>query len=104
MGGQWPDTRLPTTDNPFRRKPLNRSLWWKIVLILAVLIGFTAVIIPTKNNPEPLQRGLDLRGGTPLVMRVSVGDATRVEVDQAMESLKAQAKKNNLPLPVTRRI
>jgi preprotein translocase subunit SecD len=83
---------------------LNRSLWWKIVLILAVLIGFSAAIVPTKNNPEPIKRGLDLKGGTHLVMRVNVGDATRVEVDQAMEGLKAQAKKNNLPLPVTRRL
>src|SRR5260370_3971779 len=37
-------------------------------------------------------------------MRVNVGDATRLEVDQASEALKTQAKKNNLPLPTTRRI
>jgi len=82
---------------------LNRSLWWKIVLILAVLIGFSAAVVPTKNNPEPIKRGLDLKGGTHLVMRVNVGDAARVEVDQAMETIKAQAKKSNLPLPTTRR-
>ena len=62
---------------------MNRSLWWKIVLILAVLVGFTAAVIPTKNTPEPIKRGLDLKGGTHLVMRVNVGDATRLEVDQA---------------------
>src|SRR5207244_9156274 len=84
--------------------PVNRSLWWKIVLILAVLIGFSAAVVPTKNNPEPIKRGLDLKGGTHLVMRVNVGDATRIEVDQAMEGLKAQAKKNNLPIPTTRRV
>jgi preprotein translocase subunit SecD len=83
---------------------LNRGLWWKIVLILAVLIGFAAPLVPTKNNPEPIKRGLDLKGGTHLVMRVNVGDATRVEVDQAAEQLKQQAKKNNLPTPTTRRI
>lgn len=83
---------------------MNRSLWWKIVLILAVLVGFSAAIVPTKSNPEPIKRGLDLKGGTHLVMRVNVGDATRLEVDQAAESLKTQAKKNNLAAPTTRRI
>lgn len=83
---------------------MNRSLWWKVVLILAVLVTFTVAIIPTKNNPEPIRRGLDLKGGTHLVMRVNVGDALRVEVDQAMEALKTQAGKNNLPTPTTRRI
>ena len=83
---------------------MNRSLWWKIVLILAVLIGFTAAIIPTNGNPEPIKRGLDLKGGTHLVMRVNVGDATRIEVDQGMEGLKSQSKKNNLPTPATRRV
>ena len=83
---------------------MNRSLWWKIVLIVAVLVGFSAAVVPTSNNPEPIRRGLDLKGGTHLVMRVNVGDATRIEVDQAMESLKSQARKNNLPLPTTHRV
>ncbi|HET7711580.1 MAG TPA: protein translocase subunit SecD [Thermoanaerobaculia bacterium] len=83
---------------------MNRNVLWKVVLILAVLVMFTVAIIPTKNNPEPIRRGLDLKGGTHLVMRVNVGDAIRLEVDQAMESLKSQATKNSLPVPVTRRV
>ncbi len=79
-------------------------MWWKIILIVVVLLAFIAPIIPTKSNPEPIKRGLDLKGGTHLVMRVNVGDAVRVETDQAMEALKSQAAKNNLPAPVTRRI
>jgi preprotein translocase subunit SecD len=78
-------------------------MWWKVVLIIAVLVAFVAPIIPTKNNPEPIKRGLDLKGGTQLNMRVNVGDAVRLETDQAMESLKAQAAKSNLPAPTTRR-
>jgi preprotein translocase subunit SecD len=77
---------------------------WKIVLIAAVLIGFIVPIIPTKNNPEPIRRGLDLKGGTHLVMRVNVGDATRIEVDQSMEAMKTQAAKQNLPAPTVRRV
>ncbi|HEX6160122.1 MAG TPA: protein translocase subunit SecD, partial [Thermoanaerobaculia bacterium] len=71
---------------------------------MAVLAIFTAAIIPTKNDPEPIKRGLDLKGGVQLVMRVNVNEAARLEVDQAAEALKAQATKLNLPVPVTRRV
>jgi preprotein translocase subunit SecD len=83
---------------------VNRSLWWKIGLIVAILVVFIVEVIPTKANPEPIRRGLDLKGGTHLVMRVNVGDAVRLETDQAAEALKAQVKKNNLPTPTTRRV
>ena len=83
---------------------MTRGIAWKIVLIVGVLIAFTLPIIPTKNNPEPIRRGLDLKGGTHLVMRVNVGDATRLEVDQAMEAIKTQSTKNNLPIPTVRRV
>lgn len=82
---------------------MNRSVIWKVGLILAVLVVFIVVLIPTKNNPQPIRRGLDLQGGTHLVMRVNIADATRIEVDQAMELLKTQATKNNLPAPTVRR-
>ncbi len=74
-----------------------------MALIIAVLVIFTAAIIPTKNNPEPIKRGLDLKGGTHLVLRVNVGDAMKIETDQAMESLKSNAAKKSLPAPVVRR-
>lgn len=77
---------------------------WKVVLILAVLVVFTVAIIPTKNNPEPIRRGLDLKGGIQLVMKVNVNEATRLEVDQAMNSLRAQAQAQNIPVPATRRV
>ena len=83
---------------------MTRGLLWKVILILVVLVGFAAATIPTQDNPEPIRRGLDLKGGTHLVMRVNVGDAVRLETDQGSEMLKAQAKKTNLPIPVTRRV
>src|SRR5213079_1951059 len=83
---------------------LRGNLLWRVGLIVAILVIFTVAIIPTKSNPEPIKRGLDLKGGTHLVMRVNVGDATRLEVDQAAESLKTQAKKNNLTAPTTPRV
>jgi preprotein translocase subunit SecD len=83
---------------------LNRSVIWKVALIVAVLVIFTAAIIPTKKNPEPIKRGLDLKGGTQLVMRVNVNEAMRLEADQAMETLKTQATKTTLPVPAVRRV
>jgi preprotein translocase subunit SecD len=83
---------------------LRGNLLWKVALIVAILVIFTVAIIPTKSNPEPIRRGLDLKGGTHLVMRVNVGDAVRLETDQSMEALKSQATKNTLPAPVTHRV
>jgi preprotein translocase subunit SecD len=83
---------------------LNTNLIWKVGLIVAILVVFVVVLIPGVLSDEPIRRGLDLKGGTHLVMRVNVGDATRIEVDQAAEALKSQSKKNAIPLPTTRRI
>ncbi|HSP13882.1 MAG TPA: protein translocase subunit SecD [Thermoanaerobaculia bacterium] len=83
---------------------MNRSVIWKIGLIVAVLVIFAAAMVPTKNNAEPIRRGLDLKGGTHLVMRVNIGDAVRLEIDQAMEMMKSQSAKNQLPTPGVRRL
>lgn len=83
---------------------MNSNLIWKIVVILAVLVAFIVVLIPGVLAPEPIRRGLDLKGGTQLVMRVNVGDAIRLETDQAAEQLKTQAKKNGLAVPTARRV
>ena len=83
---------------------MNRSVIWKVALIVVVLVVFTAAIIPTKNNPEPIRRGLDLKGGTHLVMGVNVKEATRLEVNQAIETFKTQAAANNLPTPGLRAV
>jgi preprotein translocase subunit SecD len=77
---------------------------WKIVLILAVLVVFTVAIIPTKSNPEPLKRGLDLKGGIQLVMQVNVNEAFRLETDQSINTLKTQAAAQNIPAPTARRV
>ena len=83
---------------------MNRNIIWKIVLILAVVVVFTVAIIPTESNPEPIRRGLDLKGGLHLVMRVNVEEALRLETDQAMNTLRSQATTQNLPVPATRRL
>ncbi len=79
-------------------------MWWKLALILAVIIVFTVAIVPTESNPERIPLGLDLKGGTHLVMRVNTVDALRAEVDQAMETLKVQAAREQQPVPEVRRV
>ena len=83
---------------------MNRNVLWKIALILGVLAVFTVAIIPTKSNPQPIKQGLDLKGGIHLKMRVNVNEATRLEVDQAMNSMRTQATTQKLPVPNTRRV
>lgn len=83
---------------------MNRNVLWKVLLILGVLVVFTVAIIPTQNNPEPIKRGLDLKGGIQLVMRVNVNEATRLEVDQAMNTLRSQAAAQNVAAPALRRV
>jgi preprotein translocase subunit SecD len=82
---------------------LNKNLW-KIILIVAVIALFAVGIVPTKAKPEPINLGLDLKGGTHLVMRVNLGDALRAETDQAAERLKTQSRTGNMPVPTTRRV
>jgi preprotein translocase subunit SecD len=96
----------PNEEKPVssREDSLNRNSIWKLGLVLAVLVIFTVALIPTKSNPEPIRRGLDLKGGTQLVMRVNVNEAARIEVDQAAEQLKTQAAKLGVPAPTTRRL
>jgi preprotein translocase subunit SecD len=73
-------------------------------LILAVLIVFGIALVPTKADPEPIKRGLDLKGGTQLVMRVNVEDAAKLEVDQAAELVKTRAKAVGIAPPTTKRV
>src|SRR5688500_12692387 len=81
---------------------MPRNMMWKILLILAVIIISAVALVPFKGR-EPIQLGLDLKGGTHLVMKVNTIDAVRAEVDQAMERFKAQVANLKLPTPTTRR-
>jgi preprotein translocase subunit SecD len=83
---------------------LNKNMWWKLVLIAVIVVGFSIAVVPNQRNPEPINLGLDLKGGTHLVMQVNIDDALRTEVDQAAERLKNQARDGNLPAPTTRRL
>ena len=63
------------------------------VLSIALFAGFPPSVAKMKQK---VQLGLDLRGGTHLVLQVVTDDAIRAETDQAIESVRQQLQKENI--------
>ncbi len=85
---------------------MNKNFLWKIGLILGVLLFFLFGIfgIPKSFSPEGLvsamgdhiNLGLDLRGGTHLILQVQVNDAVNVDAQNAIEVLKQQMRNKKI--------
>ena len=85
---------------------MNKNLLWKLVLIVGTLIVFLFGIfgIPKAFSGQGLlsamtdriHLGLDLRGGTHLILQVQVNDAVKVDSDNAVEVLKEQLNKRKI--------
>ena len=81
---------------------MNKNLTWKLALIVGILIAFLLGIfgIPKSFSRQGLlasvtdriHLGLDLRGGTHLILQVQVNDAVNVDSDNALETLKEQLR------------
>jgi preprotein translocase subunit SecD len=81
---------------------MNKGLGWKVIVIIGVLLIFVYGIFGVPSGASGsalsnalLQRihlGLDLKGGTHLILQVQVNDAVNVDSDGAIESLKAGLK------------
>src|SRR2546425_9252135 len=77
---------------------MNKNLGWKLGLVFATRLFFLFGIfgIPKgfsgRSLAESLQDrinlGLDLKGGTHLILQVQVNDAVKVDADNALERLK----------------
>ncbi|HET7205171.1 MAG TPA: protein translocase subunit SecD [Terriglobales bacterium] len=77
---------------------MTKNLGWKLALILAILIVFVFGIfgIPSGVSgasllsaiQERIHLGLDLKGGTHLILQVQVNDAVNADSDRAVERLK----------------
>jgi len=86
---------------------MKQNLLWKSVFIIAVLLVFVYGIfgIPSSFSGSGLaasllQRinlGLDLKGGTHLILQVQVNDAVNVDAQQAIERLKAALRTREIP-------
>jgi preprotein translocase subunit SecD len=87
---------------------MNKGFGWKLILIAGVLIVFIYGIFGIPNGvsggaladalttPSSMRNGvhlgLDLKGGTHLILQVQVNDAVNVDSDNALEVLKAGMK------------
>jgi preprotein translocase subunit SecD len=68
---------------------MKSNLMWRLVLILAVVVGAAISAYPLS---ETINLGLDLRGGIHLVLEVEVQDALRSESDRDLDSFLVEAK------------
>ncbi len=85
---------------------MNKNPLWQLVLIVGVLLVFLFGIfgIPQSFSGAGLLNamtnrihlGLDLRGGTHLILQVQVNDAINVDSDNAVEVLKEQLNKRKI--------
>jgi preprotein translocase subunit SecD len=79
---------------------MNKRVRTRALIILGVTIlsiSLFAGFPPTFSKmKEKVHLGLDLRGGTQLVLEVVTDDAIRAETDQAIESTRQQLQKDNI--------
>jgi preprotein translocase subunit SecD len=83
---------------------MQRNLTVKASVILATvlvclfgIIGFPRSIAQLKANlSHNIRLGLDLKGGSHLVLQVQVQDAAKTQADQAIESLREATKNANI--------
>lgn len=85
---------------------MNKDLGWKVGLIVGTLLVFLYGIfgIPQSLSgggllaaiTNRIHLGLDLKGGTHLILQVQVSDAVNVDSDNAVEVLKEQLNKRKI--------
>ncbi|MGA2004113.1 MAG: protein translocase subunit SecD [Terriglobales bacterium] len=85
---------------------MNKNLTWKMVVIVAILVFFLAGIVGIPKDwsgkgllasiTDRIHLGLDLRGGTHLILQVQVNDAVRVDSDNAVARLKEDMRSHKI--------
>jgi len=72
---------------------MQKSLKWKMLMILAVLGFFVYSFIPPQNK---INLGLDLRGGIHMVLQVATDEALNQELDQVADRIAQDLKAKNI--------
>src|SRR5580704_3591627 len=74
-----------------------------VIIVVTILLCIYGIIdLPkskadlVRNFQNNIRLGLDLKGGSHLVLQVQVQDAVKADADQTMERLKEDMKKQNL--------
>jgi preprotein translocase subunit SecD len=85
---------------------MNKTLLWKLGIVVAILLGFLFGIfgIPKSlsgsglvaSMGQHIHLGLDLTGGTHLILQVKVNDAVNVDAQNAIEVLKDQMRSHKI--------
>jgi preprotein translocase subunit SecD len=84
---------------------MTSTLWRNLLIVIAItLVCLYGVIgLPTSiediqaHMSERIKLGLDLKGGTHLILQVQVQDAARAEADSSMARLQADLRARNVP-------
>jgi preprotein translocase subunit SecD len=85
---------------------MNRNLGWKLGIIVATLLVFLFGIFGIPESwsgrgllaslEKRINLGLDLKGGTHLILQVQVNDAVNVETDNSVERLKEELRTHKI--------
>ena len=85
---------------------MNKNLSWKVVVIVGILLVFLAGILGIPKDwsgkgllaaiTDRIHLGLDLRGGTHLILQVQVNDAVNVDSDNALARLKEDLRTHKI--------
>jgi len=70
-----------------------KNLKWKLIFVLLVLAGALYVALT-----KPINLGLDLRGGTHLVLQIDIEKALENEVSAALREIKRKLEEENVPI------
>jgi preprotein translocase subunit SecD len=92
------DLNQRRTTNDERPVFMNKNLSWKLTVIVGILLVFLFGIFGVPKDwsgkgvlagiTDRIHLGLDLRGGTHLILQVQVNDAVNVDSDNAIARLK----------------
>src|SRR5450755_2088112 len=94
---------------------MTPNLKWKALFILAVilfciyfLVGYptfpTSIAGIKENFAHQIKLGLDLQGGTHLILQVQVQEAIAQETDQTVDRLTSQLRSRNIRYDEVRRV
>ena len=94
---------------------MNPNLKWKVLFILAVILvciffvfglpTFPTSLAQIKDNfAHQIKLGLDLQGGTHLILQVQVQEAVAQETDQTVDRLTTHMRQKNIRYEEVRRV
>ena len=85
---------------------MNKTLSWKLAIIVGILVAFVLGIFGIPRDwsgrgllaamTDRIHLGLDLKGGTHLILQVQVNDAVNVDSDNAMARLKEDMRSRKI--------